>query len=76
MPKAPFSTPEFAFIILVMILPLVVGFAWRAESFSGFIGRVGVSAAVGFVVWAAWIFLICKRYDQKSADKRNNKTLK
>ena len=75
MAKFPYATPEIVFIVLVMLLPLGIGFVWRAESFGGFIARVGISSVVGLIVWIGWIFLICKRHDQ-SANKRKNETLK
>jgi hypothetical protein len=70
MSKCPYSSPELGFIVLVMALPLAVGFFWRADSFWRFLGVVGIGMALGFAVWIGVVFLICRRYDRKAKDEK------
>lgn len=65
MKKFPYSSPELWFILLVMLLPLAVGFIWRGETILGHIGRILGCMALGFLVWLGIIFVICRDYDQK-----------
>jgi len=51
MKKFPYSFPELGFIILVMLLPLAVGFIWRSETVWGFVGKIAGGVVVGFLIW-------------------------
>ena len=63
-----YSSPELGFIVLVMALPLVVGFARLEETVWGFLGTVVFGMIIGFGIWLSVVFLACRRYDRK---KRN-----
>jgi hypothetical protein len=52
-----------------MALPVAIGFVWRAETFWGFVGRVGVSMVLGFCIWLGFVFLVSRHYDRKKRDE-------
>jgi len=56
--------PEGLFILLVMALPFVVAVVWRAETFLGFLGRLGLGMLVGSVVWGGIIAAAAFLYDR------------
>ena len=70
MKKFPYTSPELAFIVLVMVLPLLVAFVWRSETLWGFLGSAGVGMVVGFAIWLSLIFATCRRYDRKKRDEK------
>ena len=72
MKKFPYSFPELAFILLVMVFPLAVGLIWRSETMWGFVGKIAGSMVVGFLIWLGIISIIARSYDRK---KQNDKTL-
>lgn len=61
--------PELGFMVLVLALPLVVGFLWRSETFGGFLGKVGVGMLVGLGMWLTLVFAGCRQYDRKKRGK-------
>lgn len=52
-----FSYPELLFILLVNIVPIPVAFFW-SHSASGFLLKLVISMAGGFVVWLLVILLV------------------
>jgi uncharacterized membrane protein YhaH (DUF805 family) len=66
----PYSLPEMGFITLVMVLPLIVGFAWPSETVFGFICKVVISMVVGLCIWLALISVAARRFDQKKQDQQ------
>ena len=70
MKKFPYTSPELAFMVLVMALLLTVGFHWRAETFWEFVARAGVGMVVGFCIWLSLVFLACRHYDRKKRDEK------
>ncbi|MFN3149999.1 hypothetical protein [Bremerella sp.] len=70
MSRFPYSSPELGYIVLVMALPLAVGFLWRPDSIWGFLGIVGIGMALGFAVWLGMLFLICWCYERMAKDEK------
>ena len=71
MKKLPYTFPELAFIILVVVLPMSVGIIWRRETIWGFLGQVVVSMVIGFGLWLGFVCVICLYYDrQKKKQER------
>ena len=68
MRRSPQTLPELGFIVLVMVLPLVVGFAWRSETFWAFLGTVTIGMVVGFSIWLTLVLLTCRHCDRKRRD--------
>ena len=71
MKKFPFTLPEWGFIILVMLLPLVAALVWQSGNFLGFIAKAGGGMVVGFGVWLGLIFWACRRYDRRMRDENS-----
>jgi predicted MFS family arabinose efflux permease len=65
-----YSPMEFAFIVLVMVLPAVVAYFWP-ESPGGFIGKFFICMMVGFAIWLGLMFLVVGLYKLK--ERRTNK---
>jgi len=69
MKKLPYSVPEVGFIVLVMLMPVVVCFAWRSASVSSFLLKLVASGAVGLAIWLGLVFAVCRAYDRSKQKK-------
>jgi uncharacterized membrane-anchored protein len=69
MKKLPYSIPEIGFIVLVMLMPVVVCFAWRSASAWGFLLKLVACVVVGLAVWLGLVFTVCRTYDRSKQKK-------
>ncbi len=66
MKNSLYTRPELYFIVLVMLLPLGATFRWPGSSAWSFIGHLIAFLLLGFCLWAATIWFICRRFDEQN----------
>jgi hypothetical protein len=69
MKKFPYSLPELAFIVLVMLMTVVVCFSWRSASAWGFLLKLEASMMMGLALWLGLVFAVCRNYDRSKQKK-------
>jgi hypothetical protein len=65
MKKFPYSWPDVAYIVLVMVLPLVVAVLWQSETIWGFFGKLVGGMIVGVGIWLGLGFIVIRKHERK-----------
>jgi hypothetical protein len=61
--------PEWLFIALVMVLPLVTAVIRPAETIIGFLAWLGLGILIGGALWVAVIWLACWTYERRRSGR-------